>query len=219
MNIQENIKFESHNRGKNSMNHILAASSHGLSERELNDFYGTPPLVVELMLDMMKKYGETNFGTVWEPCAGMNHITNVLRNHGYDVVTSDINVLVYGVIKKDFFDTDSEFLKQNNLTSFSIITNPPYKYANKWYEHAMNMLPEGGYLIQFVKIQFLETYTRYLLFEKWRPKYIFACSKRFECAKGGDFKGRDGHGGIAMYAWVVTQKGYNEQTIFDWITG
>lgn len=216
------MTFEKHNTGKDSMCRILAASSHGLDERDLNDFYATPPLAVELLFEKLKKYNETDLGEViWESCAGMNHITDVLRKHGHDVITSDLNVLVDNVIEQDFFTTDENFLKQTNLYNkkFSIVTNPPYKYANKWYEHAMEILPEGGKLIQFVKIQFLETKKRYELFKKWRPKYIWGMTNRFECGKGGKFNSNDGHGGIAMYCWILTEKGWNGETIFDWIVG
>lgn len=215
-------EFEKHNTNRNSLARMLSATSHKVNgERDLNDFYATPPLAVKLMLEKLEQYDETDLGKVWEPCAGMNHITNVLKDYGYDVKTSDLNVLVDGVIEQDFFTTDEKFLDYIDLkdSKFSIVTNPPYKFANKWYEHAMNILPEGGKLIQFVKIQFLETGGRYKLFKKWKPKYVWSMVRRFECAQGGDFKGKDGHGGIAMYCWVVTEKGYNGPTIFDFIDG
>lgn len=216
------MAFEKHNTNTNSLARMLAATSHKVNgERDLNDFYATPPKVVRMMLDKLKEYNETDLGIVWEPCAGMNHITNVLIENSYDVVTSDLNVLEDGIIEQDFFTTDENFLKNVNLfgKKFSIVTNPPYKFVNKWYEHSMNILPEGGKLIQFVKIQFLETGGRYELFKKWKPKYIWSMVRRYQCAQGGDFKGGDGSGGIAMYAWVITEKGYNGPTIFDWING
>lgn len=215
------MSFEKHNKDTNSLARMLAATSHKVNgERDLNDFYATPPKCVKFLLDKLDKYNERDLGKVWEPCAGMNHITNVLRENGYEVVTSDLNVLEDGVIEQDFFTTDENFLKENNLEGkISIVTNPPYKFANDWYKHAMEILPEGGKLIQFVKIQFLETGKRYELFMKWKPKYIWALARRYQCAQGGDFKGGDGSGGIAMYCWVLTEKGYNGETIFDWIEG
>ena len=37
-----------------------------------------------------------------------------------------------------------------------ILTNPPYKYAKEFIEHAMTIIPDGRKVFMFLKLQFLE---------------------------------------------------------------
>ena len=63
----------------------LASNAHSHRERQKDDFYATDPLAT-LLLCEKEKFSST----VWEPCVGMGHIAEVLRQQGYEVVCSDI---------------------------------------------------------------------------------------------------------------------------------
>ena len=63
------------NEGKSTFNTFitLGANNHVDVEREKDDFYATPPLAVKELLKL-----ESFNNNIWEPCCGMNHITNIL---------------------------------------------------------------------------------------------------------------------------------------------
>lgn len=42
----------------------------------------------------------------------------------------------------------------------------------------------------FLKIKFLESKERWELFKTDPPKYVYVCTKRLPCTKGGEFGGR-----------------------------
>ena len=57
--------------------------------------------------------------------------------------------------------------------TYDILTNPPYKYAQEFVEHALALLKVGGYCVMLLKIQFLEGKARRKLFDKYPPKYVY----------------------------------------------
>lgn len=63
----------------------LGSTNHSLADREENDFYATDPLATYLLCEK-----ERFSTTVWEPCVGMGHIAEVLKQCGYNVKCSDI---------------------------------------------------------------------------------------------------------------------------------
>lgn len=74
-----------------------------------------------------------------------------------------------------------------------ILTNPPYKYAKEFIEHAMTIIPDGRKVFMFLKLQFLEGKARGELFKKYPPRYILApmymchaavfCAPKTECLR------------------------------------
>ena len=54
-----------------------------------------------------------------------------------------------------------------------ILTNPPYKYAKEFIEHAMTIIPDGRKVFMFLKLQFLEGKARGELFKKYPPRYVY----------------------------------------------
>ena len=141
-------------------------------------------------------------------CGGGGHLANVLSDAGYDVVGSDIVDRGYpGTYIIDFLAT-----KKNNR---DIITNPPYKYAKEFVEHALEISGDGTKVAMFLKITFLEGQARKELFAKYPPKTVYVFSKRIVCAKNGDF---DAAGSSAVaYGWFIWEKGYTGNPIIRWI--
>lgn len=172
------------------------------SDREKHDFYATEPKAVELLLE------EEQFQSdILEPCCGLNHITDVLRNKGYRVHTSDLIDRGIGTEVKDFSD----------YTSWhgDIVTNPPYSQAVDFVEHSLKIVEEGSKVAMFLKIQFLEGKKRKEFFKRFPPKYIYVASSRLRCAKNGEF---DKYGSSAVcYAWFVWEKGYRGEPSVRWI--
>lgn len=184
----------------------LGATNHSERERESNDYYATPPIAVNELLKV-----ETFTETVYEPAVGGGHIADVLKANGYDVVCSDIVDRGYeGTIIRDFLNYTPE---QKNR--YSIVTNPPYKYATKFVQQALDISEDGVKIAMLLKVQFLESQERWRLFKNNPPVRIYPFSKRIDCSKNGDFINNTG--GAIAYCWFVWVKGSNTDPIVRWV--
>lgn len=88
---------------------------------------------------------------IWECACGEGHLSKVLEQHGFEVISTDL-------IYRDFGDPEPlDFLKET-IDDFEgdIITNPPYKYALQFVEQALNSVQPGRKVAMFLKLQFLE---------------------------------------------------------------
>ena len=180
----------------------LGATSHSENEREKDDYYATSPIAVHELMKV-EKFSKT----IWEPAVGGGHIADVLKEYGYNVICSDIVDRGYpGTVIKNFF----EYSQNDN----DIITNPPYKWAAEFTEHALDISSGGVKVALLLRVQFLESMQRWELFKKYMPVRIYAFSKRVSCCIGGDFSNDKG---AVMYCWFIWEKGKREQPVIDWL--
>lgn len=189
----------------NSIYKTLGASNHTDKEREQHDYYATEPKALELLLQL-----ETFCPYIWECACGGGHLSEVLKEHGYKVKSSDI-------IDRGYPGTEViDFLKvrKENDISRDIITNPPYKYAKEFIEKALDISMDSTKIAMFLKVQFLEGKARRELFEKYPPKKIYISSSRLLCAKNGEFE-KDSSRAV-VYAWFVWEKGYKGEPVVRW---
>ena len=107
-----------------------------------------------------------------------------------------------------------DFLKCNEIFDGDIITNPPYKYAKEFVEHALDLVPNGHKVAMFLKFTFAEGKARKQLFLEQPPKTVYASSSRLICAKNGDFDSISSS--AVAYAWYVWEKGYTGETVLKW---
>lgn len=185
----------------------LGASNHTDNERSKNDFYATPPLAVNHLLDVEQFNQE-----IWEPACGMQHITNILKDRGYVVKCSDIVNMV-----NDPNIEIIDFLSYDGKWNGDIITNPPFKYATEFVYKALDVINIGHKVAMFLKIQFLETKKRMELFKEHPPKIIYVSSNRYGCSRNGIFN-EDGNCGSAIcYCWFIWEKGFKGDPIIKWI--
>ena len=185
------------------------ASNHSDTERESNDFYATDPLAVELLLER-----EKFFPYVWECACGKGHISQVLKEHGYEVKSSDLYDRGYeGTEVIDFLSVKKNEIKNDKPRD--IITNPPYKYAKDFVEHALDISMDGTKVAMFLKLTFLESKSRIELFRNNPPKTVYVFSNRMKCAKNGDFESTVGS--AVAYCWYVWEKGFKGNPIIKWI--
>lgn len=190
----------------NSIYKTLGASNHTENEREANDYYATEPKAAELLCEV-----ESLSPAIWECACGEGHLAEVLRKRGHIVKATDLIDRGYGCGGVDF-------LKENVHFQGDIVTNPPYKYAREFVEHAIGTVADGCKVCMFLKLQFLEGKARRALFEKYPPKCVYVASSRLLCAKNGDFdKMKAGGGSAVAYAWFVWQKGYTGETVIRWV--
>lgn len=186
------------------------ASNHSTGEREQNDFYATDPEAVEMLLKL-ENFNEL----IWEPACGKGHISDVLKKHGYRVISSDIVDRGYpNTLQIDFLNIEETAL---SMRCANIITNPPYKYAMEFVEKALKIVGDGNKVAMLLKLTFLESKKRRKLFEKHPPKVIYVSSSRLHCAKNGDFETyKKGVGDAIAYAWFVWEKGSKGEPIVRW---
>jgi hypothetical protein len=177
-------------------------------DAEVNDYYATEPKAVELLLE-----NEKFSPYIWECAVGGGHIASVLGSRGYNVKCSDI-------IDRGYNNTEIiDFLKVNKEdimygVSRDIITNPPYKYAKEFVEHALDISMDSTKVAMFLKLTFLEGKARKELFKKYPPKRIYVFSSRVCCGKNGEFNPKDN---AVAYAWFVWKKGFSGDPVIKWI--
>ena len=83
--------------------------------RRTDDFHETPRVAVEALLSV-----ETFTGPIWEPACGAGAISEVLIEHGHDVISTDLVDRGYGTGRIDF-------LLEWQPRAPNVITNPPYQ--------------------------------------------------------------------------------------------
>ncbi|MBD5332200.1 MAG: NAD(P)-dependent oxidoreductase [Bacteroides sp.] len=189
-------------KGYSSIYKTLGASNHCDYDREANDLYCTHPSAVEALCDL-----ETFSPTIWEPCAGLGHISQVLRSRGYKVRESDILTRGRNIQKLDFLLCDEHF-------DGDIITNPPYKIATSIIRRAMEVVTEGNRVAMWLRILYLESLERKQLFEEYPPQQVWISSKRIPCAMNGDFEHISSS--AQGYMWLIFQKGCRDETKIGW---
>lgn len=181
---------------------VNGARGHSNEERKRNDYYATDPKAVELLLEQ-----EIFTDPIWECACGEGHMFKVLSEAGYNVLSTDLCDRGFGSVE-DFLESERDW-------DGDIITNPPYKYAAEFVEHALDKVKDGKKVAMFLKLTFLEGKKRKELFKKYPPKTIYVSSSRLACAKNGEF---DSCLNTAIaYAWFVWEKGFMGSPIVKWI--
>lgn len=183
----------------------IGATNHSDTIREENDYYATEPKALQLLLEQ-ERFNKN----IWECACGQGHLSNVLKENGYNVYSTDL-------IDRNYGDGQIDFLNYNGTFDGDIITNPPYKYAKEFVEKALSVIPNGNRVAMFLKLTFLESKSRRELFDHNPPKEIYVSSSRLQCAKNGDFSiYKSGAGTAIAYGWFIWEKGFTGNPIIRW---
>ena len=132
----------------------LGASSHALEEREVNDYYATDPKAAEWLIEL-----EPELDNIWECACGEGHLAKVFDRAGRLQFATDLINRGYGGVV-DFLNTDTN-IKYNG----DIVSNPPYKIAERFIRKALDTVTDGHKVCMFLKLTFLESKSRKQLFE------------------------------------------------------
>ena len=202
----------------NSIWKTLGASNHTDKERQSEDFYSTDDRALELFVPMFPIHNK-----VWECACGDGSLSKWMWKKGYEVLSTDLVDRGYGNSGVDFLQVkadDKVLLRWANGETFDILTNPPYKLAVPFILHALDLIPDDGRVIMFLKTTFLEGKQRKkLIYDVNPPRYVYQFSERVLCAKNGDFDYMRAHGGSAVsYAMYVFYKNNEDhKTEVKWI--
>ena len=143
---------------------IIGASNHSEQERQEYDFYATDP---ETINKLQEKFDIPK--NIYEISAGNGHLAQRLKDLGHNVICNDI------IQRKYSLDSVKDFLTFDKIPdNYSILTNPPYKYAEKFVLKSLDLLSDNNYCIMFLKLTFLEGKSRLKnLYSKYPPKFLF----------------------------------------------
>lgn len=130
--------------------------------RSENDFYPTP---VEVTEALCRRYDFTE-KAIWEPCAGNGAMGDVLKRYCPRVGESDISPRKEGMLVRDFLKANVP-MGQN----IAIITNPPFKLAEKMIRHAWIDL-QVPFLALVLKSTFWHSVRRQKLWNECRPHAV-----------------------------------------------
>lgn len=137
----------------------IGASNHCEEERADKDYYATEPAATEWLCKI-----EQFQSPILEPSCGEGHISKVLIENGYQVVSRDLVDRGYGEGGKDFLFMNTEQWHGD------IITNPPYAFAQEFVEQALKMIEPGRKVAMFLKLTFLEGKSRAKMFRITPPQ-------------------------------------------------
>lgn len=190
------------------LNLTMGARNEASNTREPNDFYATHPDATRAFLNQLDKDNILLADTIWEPACGEGHISEVLKDYGKRVFSTDLVYRGYGHGPADFLEFEGHW-------DNDIITNPPFKIADKFVRKAMDILEPGNKLCLFLKIQFLESKERKRLFEDYPPKYVYVYSERQHTAMNGEFDKYKAK--TQCYCWVIWEKYFFGEPTLRWI--
>lgn len=189
------------------MNVVYINSIRRTEDADPDDFYATDPMAALALLTV-----EPQLKDIWEPACGMGHLSKVFEMKGKLARASDLRDRgCTGAEVLDFFSY--------NLPCYGdIATNPPYRIANEFVRHAIDLVQPGRFVCMFLQLSFLESQKRYeLIFKHYPPCRIHVFSKRVTTVRRGDFESFSRRG-MKSYAWFVWQKGYKGSPEIKWIT-
>lgn len=182
------------------------------------DFYTSPADFVKHALKYLTP-GEI----LWEPSVGTGKVAKPLEEQGHPVYISDIYDYGYVSSKgyptevQDFFKTEQLPFMHYGEVATAIITNPPYKQAQKYVEHALKLLQgvPGGKVVMLLRLDFLTSQARGKFFnDVGQLKHVDIFSYRIKCLKDDVDDGASSAVNYAIFVWEV---GYLYQPQISWI--
>jgi hypothetical protein len=153
-------------RGLN-FDHTYASAIVGAQKthaRKPADFYPTPPDVTQCLLDFLDLPSNTY---IWEPACGDGAMSKVLAEK-HNVRSTDLRD------DSGFGEGGVDFLQTEGQVDW-IITNPPFKLAAAFIEHALSITPNVAMLL---KSQFWHARGRITLFEQYPPSFVLPLTWR-----------------------------------------
>lgn len=163
---------------KKQANRIVGGNS--AYKRAESDFYPTPPEATQALLDFLKLPKGT---VIWEPACGEQHMAEVMRLNGYEVLTTDIQ-------------TGTDYLTAERMECDWIITNPPFSLADQFIRRSIE---HGKPFALLLKSQYWHAKKRLALFRSYPPAFVCPLTWRPDFT----FKQRGKGSPLMDVMWVV----------------
>lgn len=184
-----------------TVNRMIGSHNTSEQDRERHDYYASSPEAAEWLL----KIEDIN-QSVWECACGEGHLSKVFEASGRDVMSTDL-------IDRGFGTGGVDFLKTSRKWDGDIVTNPPFKDAQKFIEHGLELISNGNKVCVLLKLSFLEGQKRKKLFEDNPPRRVWVSRSRLQFGVNGDFSRASN---MMAIAWFIFEKGYKGPTELGW---
>ena len=187
-----------------ALNHAANAGCHPLADRG-NDLYETPPEATRALLAVEKLPH-----WLWEPACGPGAVVTVLRAAGHAVIASDL--VDYGFplhFQRDFLD-----IATAPVDAEAVITNPPYKDAQRFVAHALNLCPR---VFMLLRLAFLESERRRPILDRGQLARVHVFRNRLPMMHRSGWTGPRASSAIA-FAWYVFDRNHEGPTVIDRIS-
>lgn len=177
---------------------MISAQAHALADRK-DDLYETPEVAVEALLRVEKLPHH-----IWEPACGPGSIVNVLRAAGHEVHATDL-------VDHGCPDSESgvDFLMEWAPGFPAIVTNPPFKLAAAFVEHALTLSPK---VVMLLRLAFLESERRTSILDNGQLARVYVFRNRLPMMHRHGWQGPRSSSAVP-FAWFVWDRNhYNRPT-------
>jgi tRNA G10 N-methylase Trm11 len=165
---------------------------HELAERG-NDLYETPPAATQALLKACQPLEYMR--NIWEPAVGRGAIAHVLEQAGKSVIGQDL--LDYGAgypIRRDFLN---ERIAPPGVDA--IITNPPYRVAQEFAQHAIDLVPD---VFMLLRLSMLEGQrVRFPCFNDNTLRHVYVFKQRLPFMHRDGWEGKKIRSSGMAFAW------------------
>jgi len=181
------------------LSHAANPGRHSFVDRQ-SDLYETPECATLALL-----HAESLPRRIWEPACGRGAIVNVLRAHGHEVVASDL--MDYGVPITCPGYRNVDFLTEHRAPEGTqlICTNPPFRLANEFVEHALDLCPR---VIMLLRLAFLESERRTGILEAGTLARVHIFRRRLPMMHRDGWTGPRASSGIP-FAWFCWDRDHS----------
>lgn len=172
-------------------NHALQSGKHKLADRK-DDLYETPACATRALLAH-----EPLHGCIWEPACGRGAISRVLMDAGHDVVSTDLVARGYG-------EGGIDFLMEHRAppNAGTVLTNPPFKLADKFARHALTLVPK---VILLLRWAYAEGENKSDLIDN-HLSHVWLGKERLPMMHRDGWDGAKQNAGMAPMAWFVFEQ-------------
>jgi hypothetical protein len=182
--------------------HVIRCATH--AERGA-DLYETPAVAVGALLRV-----EHLPHRIWEPAVGRGAIARALESAGHEVIGTDL------------LDYDAGYAGGRDfLLAFeppagcdTIVTNPPFKIANEFVAHALDLCPT---VVMLLRLAFLESERRTGILEGRGLARVHVFRKRLPMMHRAGWEGCKANSGMA-FAWFCWERSHAGPTIVNRIS-
>lgn len=171
----------------------MKSQRHALADRG-HDLYETHPVAVRALLA-----AEWLPNSIWEPAVGRGAIADVLRSTGRTVIGTDIVDRGYAGQSETL-----DFLQAGAPLADCIVTNPPFKDAAAFVEHALALCPR---VILLLRLAFLESERRRSILDSGSLARVHVFRDRLPMMHRDGWAGPKATSQTA-YAWFVWDRSH-----------
>ena len=194
-----------------ALDHSCQVQRHPYAARG-NDLYETPLPAVTALLRVEKLPHR-----LWEPACGRGNVVNVLRAAGHEVVATDLVNYGEPITPPGYYGVDFLMERKAPDGCEAIVTNPPFKLAEQFVEHALDLCPR---VVMLLRLAFMESERRRGILEGRGLAHVHVFRKRLPMMHRAGWAGRRANSAMsfAWFVWNAAHHGPTEIHRISWET-